>query len=152
MNLWHIGSECHNLNCLNCKKVVTSTIWNRSVSHITQLVHEMADFASQPKNLTQITENNWKWNLKSYLRKFEIWTLIYLYKKSYLTVAALTVVFVPIPPHFSFSNKIFCHMPGDLDGRTNWYYFNKEIWKITQEFCWKPNQNVVVENHFISQK
>ena len=28
------------------------------VSHITQLAHEMVDFASQPKNVTQITENN----------------------------------------------------------------------------------------------
>ena len=28
------------------------------VSHITQLAHEMADFASQPKSLTQITGSN----------------------------------------------------------------------------------------------
>ena len=45
---------------------------------------------------------------------------LYIYtKKSYLTVATLTVVFVPIPLSFLIFNKIFCPMPGDLDGRTN---------------------------------
>ena len=57
----------------------------------------------------------------------------------------------PPPPSFPlifhFLIKYFCLIPGDLDGRTNWYYFDKEIWKITEVFllktkskcsCWKP--------------
>ena len=67
-------------------------------------MNEMADFAGQPKNLTQITEDNWKWKLKSYFRKLKILTLtfkLYIYtKKSYLAVAALTMVFVLIPHSF----------------------------------------------------
>ena len=52
-----------------------------------------------------------------------------------------------LPSHFSFSNKIFFLIPGDLDGRTNWYYFDKEVWKMTEVIllktkskcsCWKP--------------
>ena len=139
-NLSHIGSKCHNWNCLNCKKVVTPTIWKRDiwqmkVSHITQLAHEMADFASQPKKLNPNHRKQLKIKTKKLFEKIQNMNFNLSIQKNFFSCnctyssACSNSLLI-----FHFLIK-YCHMTGDLDGRTSWYYFNKEIWKITQAFC-----------------